>query len=383
MKLRIGRAYGYVWWTTNGAGMLGSLKNALKSILPPSTTMVDRRVDAICNENVRLREQVSRLADRLESVCEESRRAREGLAALRADGLLEEMTAGSLAALEGSPEVVVSVASYGKRIASIAPMIDSLRRQTVHPNRAFLWLPRRDFPRGLRDAPAEVICALHDADVEPRFVENDLGPHNKYFWAMRAYPDSTVITLDDDINYPCDLLEKLLSAHKAWPREVIGMRTHLITFHEGGLDPYERWEREQTKILDTPTQRIISTGVGGVLYPAHCLDSHAFDEDAIARTCLYADDLWLKVMEVLKGTSTICPSDGFTLDYVEGTQDVALYTTNLNQGGNDAQINEIMKYVSSFHPVEDILLKMAGGPQHEDPAAETPYTAHSNQRSGR
>lgn len=378
------RAQRCVWRTTNGAGMLGSLKNALKRILPPSIAMVDRRVDVICNENARLREQVARLAGELESVRDESRRSRASLAALRADGLLEEMSARSRAALEGSPEIVVSVASYGKRIASIAPMIDSLRRQTVHPGRAFLWLPQRDFPRGLRDVPAEVVCALHDADVEPRFVENDLGPHNKYLWAMRAYPESTVITLDDDINYPCDLLERLLSAHETWPHEVIGMRTHLITFHEGGLDPYERWEREQTKILDTPTQRVIPTGVGGVLYPAHCLDPHVFDEDAIARTCLYADDLWLKVMEVLKGTSTVCPSDGFTLDYVEGTQDVALYTTNLHQGGNDAQINEIMKYVSSFHPVEDILLQMAGGPAKSvAPINEASHAAHSNQRGGR
>ena len=178
---------------------------------------------------------------------------------------------------------------------------------------------------------------------------------------MQAFPESTVITLDDDIRYPSDLIERLVNAHKQWPTAVVGMRTHIISFLNGTqrLAPYEQWPREQRVILDHPSHQLISTGVGGVLYPAHCLNPHVFDIEGIQKTCLRADDLWLKVMEVANGTKTVCPSTGYELDYVDGTQEVALYKRNLCQGENDTQLNEILEYVASFFSVKGILAKMA------------------------
>ena len=337
------------------------IKNILKSVLPPSTKMLDRRMDAILRENEVLRQSVSLLSDELSKTREDVERTKSGIAALRADGLMEEMAQRASASLSGSPRLIVSVASYGPRISSIVPMIDSVRAQTMCPERFFLWLPSRDFPHGVRSLPPEVICALRDADVEPRFVERDLGPHNKYYWTMQAFPESTVITLDDDIRYPSDLIERLVDAHEQWPTAVVGMRTHIISFLNDTrrLAPYDQWSREQRVILDHPSHQLISTGVGGVLYPAHCLSPHVFDIEGIQKTCLRADDLWLKVMEVANGTKTVCPSTGYDLDYVDGTQEVALYKRNLCQGENDAQLNDILEYVASFFSVKDILTQMA------------------------
>jgi len=327
------------------------VKNVLKSALPPTTRMLDRRIDLLLSENRALSEKVDRLSRDLST-------ANSALIALRADALRQEMKSSVLAQLSGSPKVVVSIASYGPRIRFIVPMLESLGRQSSCPDRAFLWLPLRDFPRGVDDLPADVVCALHDARVEPRFVEDDLGPHNKYFWVMQAFPDSVVVTLDDDVRYPPTLLEDLLRAHCALSSEIIAMRARVIRFDEGKVSPYETWPLELGNLVNVPSFAVVGTGVGGVLYPPHCLDSHVFDSKGIRSTCLHADDLWLKVMAVLSGTKTVCPLPDCPLDYLPGTQETALCDDNIYQGGNDKQLEAILEYVSEFADVEDILRKM-------------------------
>ena len=329
------------------------VKDVLKSALPPTTRMLDRRVELLLSENRALSNRVEQLSGELSAV-------KNVLTSLRADGLRGRMKSEALSPLVGSPGVIVSVASYGPRISHIAPMLVSLGQQSVRPDRAFLWLPLRDFPKGVDDLPADVVCALYDARVEPRFVEDDLGPHNKYFWTMQAFPESIVITLDDDVRYPNDLIERLMKKHRVWKSEIVAMRARVILSEGEGLCPYEAWPLELGPLLGSPSFSVIGTGVGGVLYPPHCLDEHVFDSDGIRSTCLRADDLWLKVMSVIAGTKVVCPVPDCPLDYIPGTQEMALCDNNLYQGGNDTQLTAILEYVSLFADEEDILRKMQG-----------------------
>ena len=328
------------------------VKGYLKRILPPTTLMLDRRVDQLLEENRVLR-------DRIGEVSQELFVIRNELYSLRADRLRERMRERSSTELEGSPETVVSIASYGPRVPFIAPMIESLGRQSIRPDRAFLWLPTKDFPGGVDDLPADVLCALYDANVEPRFVGEDLGPHNKYYWTMRAFSESVVVTLDDDVRYPKSLLERLLDAHRAWPAEVVAMRARVIAAEDKRPAPYETWPLELGDLVGRPSFSVVGTGVGGVLYPPHCLDNHVFDIEGIRSACPRADDLWLKIMSVIAGTMTVCPTGDCPLDYLPGTQETALCDENLYQGGNDAQLAAILEYVSAFTDVGDILRKIS------------------------
>lgn len=334
--------------------MLEGIKGFLKKGLPPTTAMLDRRIDRLIEDNRALQSELGRLSNELSSMWRQ-------LVSMRADGLRAQMRISSLSPLYGSPDLIVSVASYGPRIDCIVPMIESVGNQTVRPDRAFLWMPSRDFPRGVDDLPSDVVCALNDANIEPRFVEMDLGPHNKYFWTMRAFPESVVVTLDDDVCYPSDLLESLLAARRSNPGQIVAMRVRrILPGGEENLSPYETWPLDPGDLLGKPSFRLIATGVGGVLYPSHCLDDHVFDADGIRKTCLRADDLWLKVMAVLAGTRTVCPVTDCPLCYCPGTQETALCEANLYRGENDSQLEAILEYVSTFANVQDILHKMLG-----------------------
>lgn len=338
------------------------LKDLIKRFVPPSTKMVDFRLERLYEENRVLTEHVSHLeksVDALRGMMEEQQSA---LNEMRAGSLREEMAMKIGVPLQGaapSTPLVVSIASYGERIHSIAPTIRSIGRQSVKPDRVFLWLPRCDFAGGLSDVPSDVICAAYDAGIEIRFTDEDLGPHNKYFWTMSAFPESTVITLDDDVIYPESHLETMLKTSGSWPGCIVALRVRRITREGDGFARYSSWMVGSGELRGVPTFQLIATGVGGVLYPPHCLDEHVFDLSAIKETCLFADDLWLKIMATLKGTKLLCPSDGdFALDYVKGSQKVALSSANLHGGVNDEYLASIFRYVSTFCPIEELLSRL-------------------------
>ena len=60
---------------------------------------------------------------------------------------------------------------------------------------------------------------------------------------------------------------------------------------------------------------------------------------------MFADDIWLKVMSLKKGTSVV-KNENFPrrLFYVASTQKVALWKENVKKGKNDIQLNNIKDY---------------------------------------
>ena len=140
----------------------------------------------------------------------------------------------------------------------------------------------------------ETMLKYQKYGIEYRFDEEEnLMPHKKYFYAMQEYPDAVIVTADDDIIYPRNWLESLYRSYKMYPNSVSARRVHYIKIKGKEFAPYDHWE-DQCRRIKQPSMRLIATGNSGVLYPPHCFDKKAFDIDAIKKTCLRADDIWLK-----------------------------------------------------------------------------------------
>lgn len=254
----------------------------------------------------------------------------------------------SLAHLVPNPakSLVVSIATYGPRAPLSAPMLRSLTHQTQTPDAIFIWIPKQDFPGGCADLPVEVLHCIQELGAKIVWLDEDLGPHNKYFHVMQALPAATIVTLDDDAIYPPDHLAKLSEGSKKHPGCIIAARTHIIKFdEEGSVAPYSQWEQEQLRIVDTPCSALFPTGVGGVLYPPGCLSQWTFDAKTIRETCFSADDLWLKMMSALERTMVVDVGSGFDLVHGEDTQQYSLYLENKDRDGNDRQLQAIIEYL--------------------------------------
>ena len=234
---------------------------------------------------------------------------------------------------DGEPSgVVVSLTSYGKRLDIVHLTVLSLMRQSVKPDRIVLWL---DVEEG---AVPDSLKKLEEYGLDIRYGCEDLKGHKKYFWALREFADSCVITVDDDVMYPADTVESLLVAHDHYPDAVVARRVNRMVLADGALAPYAEWEFEW-HVDDEPSDDLLATGVGGVLYPPRCFGDLAFDLGSIAGTGLGNDDLWLKANEIVEGRKVAwAPCDRIHPYQIVSGQDDGLCVTNVRGGGNDGSI---------------------------------------------
>ncbi len=238
-------------------------------------------------------------------------------------------------------KITVSLTSFPLRFGGLHLVIKSLLTQTVRPDRIVLYydadtplpgsltaLTAYGFQAQKRDTPA-------------------IKPHNKYLHAMLDYPDDLIVTVDDDMIYPPDLIEKLMLTHERFPQCVCAARAHLMRFEDGKVAPYDSFGWCLTKI-NTPSMRYLATGVGGVMYPPGCLDSRAFDVRQITELCPNADDLWLKVMQVLKGTKVaVCDrSVAKRILPVPDSQTESLNASNVHAHKNDEYMRALCEAFS-------------------------------------
>lgn len=249
------------------------------------------------------------------------------------------------------PSIIISLTSYPARISYVASVIESIKCQTVKPDKILLWLAESQFVNKEKDLPAELLAQI-DEVAELRWCE-DIRPHKKYYYAMQEYPDSILITIDDDIYYDNKLIESLLTSYLKYPYAVSATRAHLITFEDGEIAPYKNWKRE-IDTVGVPSYALCATGVGGVLYPPHSLSKETFNLEAIKQTCLNADDLWLKVMEIISGVPVVVARKPCKLTYIDGSQETALWKQNDSLGANDPQFAAILDRYNQLGGIDTV-----------------------------
>ena len=93
-------------------------------------------------------------------------------------------------------EVILSLTTYGKRLYEVAATIESIMQGSMKPNRIVLWLENE-----LQDT--ELPIALKNQQgrgLEVIFCKN-VRSYKKLVPALCRFPDSAIITIDDDVIY--------------------------------------------------------------------------------------------------------------------------------------------------------------------------------------
>lgn len=242
--------------------------------------------------------------------------------------------------------LVASVTSFPARIHSLHLTIESLLRQSVKFDKIVVYLEKDKFESD--ELPLK-LNNLKKKGVEFVFVKENLRSHLKYFYAMQTYPDAIVMTFDDDIIYHSRVAETLMVSHRMYPSCVVGTRcTRMLCDKNGVILNYMRWKRNDATLSEKPSFYCFPSGVGGVLYPPKALAQEAFNCSQIYALCPLADDIWLKTMELLNGTSAIQTKRKFKLIYIKNLQKgPTLVSKNIVQGDqviqNDVQLKNICK----------------------------------------
>lgn len=239
-------------------------------------------------------------------------------------------------------KIIVSFTSYPKRIATVHKVLDSIMKQTILPDKIILYLSSSEF-EDFEAMPDFQEYEKHGFEIH--WVEENIKSHKKWFYAFQEYPNDIIITIDDDILYRNTALENLLKYHNRFPKAVIARRTHLITCkQDGSIALYDDWYGECGIYLGMPRMDLVATGNGGILYPPHVFAEELYNKDIFLNCCQYADDLWLKIMEIYNGIPTVLAEELWDDPVLEEHQVNCLFEDYNDNGGNDRQLEALLKH---------------------------------------
>lgn len=239
-------------------------------------------------------------------------------------------------------ELIVSLTSFPDRIEAVWLVIECLFRQTKRPDQVILWLYQGEFPSA--EALPRPLLDLQKRGLRIEFVTENLRPHLKYFYAFQRYPQASIVTVDDDIFYPPNMLANFLQHHRDHPKSIISNYARKIRVQGQRFRPYKDWEI--IKGYHPPHYSILKMGVGGVFYPPGSLSPSVFNLEAIKAYALITDDLWLKFANDPANSRAICAFSDYNYTFIPVLQTLVsqnLTMDNILGGNNNAVLDNLTK----------------------------------------
>jgi hypothetical protein len=244
----------------------------------------------------------------------------------------------------GDNDIVVSLTTFGQRINEVYLTLESIGLQTVKPNKLVLWLAKDEFygkelPNSLKNLIERglEVCYCHD-----------LKSYNKLIPSLKLFPNSNIVTVDDDIIYNRDLNETFLKNSKIYPKTILCALSKEISLKNGIVQSYNNWFLHDRGDAKVPGLNAMALGVGGVFYPSGCFSKEIFKSEVFMEICPFADDLWFKVVSLLNSTYTLNISNHFdrtsNRNIIFSAQEDSLSMRNVVKGENDIQFQKLIDY---------------------------------------
>lgn len=189
-------------------------------------------------------------------------------------------------------DIVVSLTSYGRRVRTnvVYYTLVSLLRQKIQPDKIVLWLAEDEWNNELLPSRLKKLKAK---GVEICYCK-DLKSYKKLIPTLRKYPNSTIITVDDDMIYSKDTIQTLVEEHLKYPREIICTEARKPIIKNGIPQNYNEWDDNQLVPFEDGFSSLLlfPVGVGGVLYPVNSLHNDVTNMELFMKFCPFADDIW-------------------------------------------------------------------------------------------
>lgn len=243
---------------------------------------------------------------------------------------------------KNKPELIVSLTTFPARIDKVWLTIETIMRQEQLPDKIILWLYKGEF-KDKMTLPKNLL-RLVKRGLTIEFCEQNLMPHNKYFFSMKNNPEANIITIDDDIIYPPDLIKKLWHYHIKFKDSIISTFSRKINIANGEILLYRKWPI--INISSGPSYNILTMGVGGSFYPSKSLHPDVYEIKNLKNMALKADDLWLKIMSIKNGTKVVCITGEYKKPFIPilRKNNVRLMDHNIGDNNNDKVFKSLTKF---------------------------------------
>lgn len=240
---------------------------------------------------------------------------------------------------EASPRLIVSLTSFPARIKTVSYTIESILLQRKKANMVVLWLGYDKFPNREKDLPKRLL-RLTKYGLTIKWCK-DIRSYTKLIPSLEEYPDDIIVTVDDDVWYPPEWLERLYDSYLKEPNLIHAHRVLQVTANDGVINKYIDWGI-QIFAPQEPSYCWHLTGTGGVLYPPHCLYKDICNREKFQSLAPSVDDIWFWVMAILNHTRVrVVEGNIFDFEGVFIVKNQSLWTDNVYDK-NDVALNKLM-----------------------------------------
>lgn len=179
--------------------------------------------------------------------------------------------------------VVVSLTTIPGRRHHLIRAIASIRRQTRTPDAIYLWLPTEHF---------QSADGYHFSGVDT-YPHPDLGPATKLLpiLGVEQDPATLIIPLDDDIEYPVTLVERLVGAASLWPGQALGFTGWCIDPDVSPLK-IEHFNEDEPQAAMHQEVHVLE-GYRGVIYQRGFFENDVLDHLRALESFRFHDDILL------------------------------------------------------------------------------------------
>jgi hypothetical protein len=246
---------------------------------------------------------------------------------------------------EGDFPLIVSITSHPPRFNQLHLTLISLIEQSLMPDKIVLWINESD-----RKLLPKEVNSLYSENFEIQFLSGmDLGPYTKIIPSLSTFPDSIIVTCDDDVVYYSNWLWDLYinSLHDNHSK-IICHRARLIKFDKNmEIENYSNWNL-LGPYDDVDSMRVFPTGIGGVLYPPNSLDKDVLNHAIFMKLCETNDDIWLYFMSTLLGISKRkIPTNYTNMVNHYGSQECGLWNTNQIENKNNSFLSNLIFFYNN------------------------------------
>lgn len=265
------------------------------------------------------------------------------------DKEIERLFAGKIRLDENTAKnVLVSLTSYGARLAELKYTLYSLITQSVHPEKIIVNVAFDDEPRITPE-----LRQFEKYGVE-FYLTEDLRSYKKLVPTVIRFPEKVIVTCDDDIFFKKRWLQILLSESESHPVEII---SHL-TYKNERIKFYLELEND----VPRPKLSAIVLGGGGCLYPPTSFHKDFYNQELFMSLAPTSDDFWFSLMVLLNGVKIRSPKKAIRhVRYVNPYREYGivsgdtLTTVNYDGGQNKAALCALMNhYGLSKHEFMDL-----------------------------
>lgn len=200
-----------------------------------------------------------------------------------------------------SNDLIVSLTSFPDRIAKVWITVESILRQTYVPNKIILWLSLEQFPNKEGDLPRRLL-EQRERGLDICFVHGDIKSYKKFYYSFVEFPQSKILTIDDDIIFPSFFIKDIVNTLKNHPTSIIA--------NFGFRYKWDKDKKKLSKVEDsfeniTKGKNLFFGSGGGTLFQPCFFSSFMSDVEPLMSICPTADDIFLNGLAKLAGIDVV------------------------------------------------------------------------------